>query len=227
MKTALLMGVLWPSVALAWFDETHAAVMRAAEAPFSPCLAVTADALVDKLPNEAPNHYVNGTGDGVTEAMVREQVGHYNQPDPLGHLYGAVLAAYRHVQEVMVQHRRPAYAYGYLAHYVGDLSQPLHQMANDAFNKAHHLHVDGMVNDRANLDKEIRQRMMPRTVTNEADVVREIVRLANQSRALGEKMRQSAGALSDEEAFQQLADSASLLRAITGQLGLHEAAQSR
>lgn len=216
---SMVCALLHPALAHAWFDETHAAVMRAADGPYCSCLAAAPDMLVDKLPTEGPNHYCN-SGDVVTEAMVREQAARYNQADATGHVYGAVLAAYRRVQEVAAQHRRPAYAYGFLAHYLGDLSQPLHVIAHDSFNKTHHLEVDGVVNDRADLEKQIRARMAPITINNEADVVREIVRLANASRTIGERMRATNTLLSEDEALNQLGHAASLLHAITVHLGL-------
>jgi hypothetical protein len=211
---AVLVSTL-PGRAFAWFDETHSAVMRAADTPYSDCLSIAADALVEKWPIEAANHWFNGDANQpVTEARVTEQVTRYNTLDPAGHLYGAVVAAWRRVVELLQQGRRPAYAFGFLAHYIGDLSQPLHQSANDAFNKAHHLHIDGIVNDRVDLEAQIRRRMVPVAVNNEADLIREVVRVASASLALDANMRRGT-VLTEEDAYRQLASSAALLRAIT------------
>ncbi|HET6343797.1 MAG TPA: hypothetical protein VFH51_02645, partial [Myxococcota bacterium] len=148
-----------------------------------------------------------------------------NRADPEGHLYGAIIAAYRTLRDAQARGARAAYPFGFLAHYVGDLTQPLHNVPHDAFNRANHARYDGVVNDRADLRDEIRRRMVPVPIPDEEALITEVVRIANITRAL-ERTCRARGWMTQEEAFEQLARSASLLRGIVEGLGLDAAAQA-
>jgi hypothetical protein len=210
---------LGASPARAWFDETHIAIADVADTPFSPCLAVAADAMTHKVPTEGPNHYSNVGFAEITPGIVRGQVARANHADPEGHLYGAIIASYRALRDAQARGARAAYPFGFLAHYVGDLAQPLHNVPHDSYNRANHARYDGVVNDRSDLRDQIRRRMVAVRIPDEDALVAEVVRIANATRAL-ERTCRARGWMTQEEAFEQLARSASLLRGIVEGLGL-------
>jgi hypothetical protein len=106
----------------------------------------------------------------------------------------------------------------FAVHYIGDLSQPLHNLPYDGFNRAHHSANDGIVDDGI-LDKigEIEKNMYEiklRPDHFEEDLAKEIARIANISRQLGIKLRAENRNMTREEAYIQLGHSASLLKAV-------------
>ena len=112
----------------AWHDETHIAIAKAAgyEKWFN---ATGADMAKLKAGNiEGRNHYVNNLpGTLITAQMVLEQADLYNNKlDVKGHLYGAIIASLREYRTTKRKGKYAEYHLGFCAHYVGDLSQPLH-----------------------------------------------------------------------------------------------------
>jgi len=216
---ALLLLVLSPAQSYSWFDETHIAIVKVTGYPkwFNSC---GADMIKVKAPQiERGNHYVNNRpGTVVTPEMVLDQVSRYNQADEKGHLYGAVIASLRNY----IQHRKEGkyggYHLAFCSHYVGDLSMPLHNTLYDDFNKAHHDQIDGIINDEVldNLDKI---RIYPITIHSEADLAREIARIANLSLILGYRLERENRLLTKEEAYGQISHSASLFKSILGYCG--------
>ena len=105
---------------------------------------------------EGHNHFVNNPrGTSITSEMVIAQIGKYNRVDPDGHLYGAII---RSVQDYVREKKEGKYAEYHLAfcaHYVADLSQPLHNIELTAFNRRYHRDVDGIINGEVldNLEK--------------------------------------------------------------------------
>jgi hypothetical protein len=140
----------------AWFDETHLTVAKVAgyQKWFN---AAGADVAKLKLGHkEGHKHYVNNARDTVvTTEMVLAQVEKYNQIDPSGHLYGATIASIRDYIEVKKKGRYAEYHLAYAAHYIGDLSMPLHHTLYEDFNRRYHSKMDSIVNDEVlkNLDK--------------------------------------------------------------------------
>ncbi|MDW7709133.1 MAG: hypothetical protein SCH98_01570 [Deferrisomatales bacterium] len=216
---AALGTALLGAPAPAWYDETHLAVARAAG--YAKWYnAAGADMAKVKAGNlEAHNHYVNHPpGRKVTPAEVLRQVGRYDTVDPGGHLYGAVLAA---VRAYTAQRTRGAYAehhMAFAAHYLGDLSMPLHNMVYDEFNRRNHGAMDGVVNDGI-LERWEEIRVYPVTIRSEADLAREVARVANLSVTLGESLRAEDRLPTQEEAYGQLGHSASVLRAVLSWTG--------
>jgi hypothetical protein len=101
----------------------------------------------------------------------------------------------------------------FCAHYVADLSQPLHNIEYSPFNKRHHKQVDGTVNDGVleNLDKI---KVYPVQINSEEDLAKEIAKVANLSMMLGYSLEDENRVLTKEEAYHQLGHSASLFRGI-------------
>ncbi|RNC68386.1 MAG: hypothetical protein ED859_10700 [Desulfuromonadales bacterium] len=206
--------------ALAWHDETHLAVAKAAgyQKWYN---AAGADIAKEKAGSvERKNHYCNNNrGVEVTAAMVLEQVPRYNDPkDDEGHLYGAIVAAIRAYEQRALEGKYAEYHLAYAVHYLGDLSQPLHNTPFDEFNRTRHEKNDGVV-DRAVLQNVSRiQRLMRPVVLGresfEQDLAREIAWIANDARKLGERMRKENRDMTPDEAYGQLARSAALLEAV-------------
>jgi len=163
---------------------------------------------------ESHNHRAhNPPQTTVTAAMVMEQVARYNQIDKQGHLYGAIIASLRNYLENRQKGKYGEYHLAYCAHYVGDLSQPLHNTLKDAYNKKYHKRTDGIVESEVmqNLEKI---KIYPVQINSEQDLATEIARIANRAKTLGYRLEAEDRLITREEAYQQLSDSASLFRAI-------------
>jgi hypothetical protein len=214
---ALMLG-LYPSTSHAWFDETHLAIAKVAgyQKWFN---AAGADVAKLKIGHkEGHNHFVNNPrGTVITPEKVLAQVEKYNQIDPSGHLYGAIIASVREYIEFKKKGRYAEYHLAYAAHYIGDLSQPLHHTLYEDFNRQYHSKMDGIVNDEVldNLDKI---KVYPIEMKTEQDLAGEIARIANLSMVLGYKLEDEGRLLTREETYIQLSHSASLMKAVLGYL---------
>jgi hypothetical protein len=165
---------------------------------------------------EGHNHFVNNPrGTVATPEMILAQVDKYNQQDPSGQLYGAIIASVRDYIEVKKKGRYAEYHLAYAAQYIGDLSQPLHHTLYEDFNKRNHSKMDGIVNNEVldNLDKI---KVYPIEIKTEQDLAREISRIANLSLVLGYKLEDEGKMLTSEVAYQQISHSASLMKAVLG-----------
>jgi len=213
------------NTASGWYDETHLSIAKAAGYHKWYNLAGPDITKIKAGNIENYNHYFENKDDSeVTPEMVLEQARRYNDPkDPEGHLYGAIIGSIRKYREATRLDRYAEYHLVFCAHYAGDLSQPFHNMLYDDFNKLHHGINDGIVEDEVmkNVDK-IKKQMYPimlEPTRFEEDLAREIARIANLTRQLGQKLKKENRDLTKEEAYIQLGHSASLLRAILTFLG--------
>jgi hypothetical protein len=145
--------------------------------------------------------------------MVLAQVERYNQKDPVGHLYGAIIASVRDYVEAKKKARYAEYHLAYCAHYIGDLSQPLHSIPYSDYNKKNHTKTDAVINEGI-LDNLEMIKLYPIEIRSEEDLAKEIARIANLSMALVYKLGDQGRLLSKEEAYQQVSHSASLFRAV-------------
>lgn len=239
--TAFLMviALFAPSPALSWNDATHMAVMAAAGFPDYAYLAVGADmAKAKSAGHEDGNHYCNNNkGIEITPDTVLDQVRDYDcRCFGQGHLYGAILAALDRYFEKKESGKYALYPLGYAAHYIGDLSNPLHNIVYDEFNMAHHAANDGAAepagyrptNEKvAQIAEKIRRKMAsipPYRLTSprkdlksfHLELARKIAEIANGSIALGYAMRDAKPqrtVMTPDEAYWQLAQSAALLKA--------------
>ena len=138
----------------------------------------------------------------------------YNKKtDVMGHLYGAIIASIRDYLEQRHQGKYGEYHLAFCAHYVGDLSQPLHNTWYNAYNRKNHSTTDGIINDEVfdNLDKI---GIYPIDIESEEDLAAEIARIANLSIQKGYQIEDEKHRLTREEAYVQIGHSASLFRAI-------------
>lgn len=212
--------LLFASQAPAWHDQTHLAICKAAGFDMWYNCAGPDIAKLKAGDVEARNHWFNNNAEvEITRQMVLDQIKRYNKDnDTEGHLLGAIIASLRDYEKDIRADKYAMYNLVYCAHYIGDLSMPLHNTAYDDFNKKHHSINDGIVE--ATILKEpekIARRMYPINLSKkdfEADLAREIARIANLSRKLGYKMRAEKRDMAKQEAYIQLGHSASLLRAV-------------
>jgi len=209
-----------PAELFAWHDRTHMAIAEAGgfDLWYS---AAAPDVAKSKEPFtaiEGPNHYFNNNaGRKVSADMVRGQSGKYDKPDEggEGHLYGAVIGAVRAYRTAQAKGKYARYPLVYCAHYIGDLSMPLHNTPYDDFNRERHGINDGII-DGGIRDSvaSIRKRLRRIVIRDEDDLAREIAVVGESARKLGVKMRRENRDMTTSEAYLQVIRSASLLKAV-------------
>ncbi|MEE8397538.1 MAG: hypothetical protein V3S89_00950 [Desulfobacterales bacterium] len=207
-------SITLPSIASAWHDETHLAIPRAAGYAKWYNAAGADMARLKAGDIEGHNHFSNNPpGTSVTPNTVLNQVKDYNQIDRDGHLYGAIISTVRNYIAEKRTGKYRQYHLAYCAHYVGDLSQPLHNIPYNDFNKKHHIAIDRIIN-RDVLDNFDAIIIYPIAITSEKDLVREVARIANISLSLGRRIEAEKRILTPAEAYRQIGHSASLFSAI-------------
>jgi len=203
------------SSAYPWHDETHIAVAKAAgyNKWYNATGADMAKLKAGQI--EEQNHYVNNPrGIVVTPEMVFSQIKQYNKKtDIMGHLYGAIIASVRDYSEKKQKGKYAEYHIAFCAHYVTDLSQPLHNTLYNLYNRTHHKTIDGIINDEI-LDNIDKIRIYPITINSEQDLAKEIARIANLSIAKSHQIQDENRLLTKQEAYAQISHSASLFKAI-------------
>jgi hypothetical protein len=205
--------------AFGWNDETHLAIAKASE--YSKWYYVVGPdiAKVKAGRIEIYNHFFDNSNNvEVVPEMIFEQAGRYNHPeDKEGHLYGAILASLREYTS-RLKEKGAEYHMAYCAHYIADLSQPLHNIPYDDFNKEHHADNDGAAGkDVLQQISKIKKHMYPvnlRPDHFEEDLAKEIALIADKARLLGYELKKGNRNLSKEEAYIQSGQSASLLKAV-------------
>jgi hypothetical protein len=198
----------------AWYDETHIAIAKVTGYAkwFNACGADMIKVKARK--KEMSNHYANNPpGSVVTPEMVFSQVRRYNTNDSSGHLYGAIIASLRDYIKARWEGKYAEYHLAFCAHYVGDLSMPLHNTLYNSFNKRNHAALDGIINDEV-LDNLEKINIYPITLDSEKALAAEIARIANISAKLGYQIQAENRLLTREEAYRQISHSASLFKAI-------------
>ncbi len=209
-----------PVSSWAWHDETHIAIAKAA-GYHKWYNAAGADMAKVKAGNvEGKNHYVNNPpGAVVSPETVLAQAALYNQPDdPKGHLYGAIIASLRDYRTSTEKRKYADYHLAFCAHYIGDLSMPLHNTRYNAYNRRNHTRTDATINDEI-LDNLDRIKIYPIEIRSEQDLARQIARIANQALNLGYQLEKEGRLLTKAEAYQQISHSVSLLKGVLGWLG--------
>ena len=198
-----------------WDDKTHLAIAKAS-GYFRWYNAAAADLAKIKAGDlEAYNHYSNNPpGKIINAEEVLDQVKYYNRKDHNeGHLYGAIIAS---VEEFKKNRKRGKYAYPYLdytVHYIGDLSQPLHNTAYNDFNKKNHMKIDLMISADL-LESKNGIKIYNVRIKNEKDLAEKIAYLAKISMELGYRIEKENRLLTEEEAMDQISHSVSLLKGL-------------
>ena len=224
LKIMIVLCLLsFASQASAWNDKTHMAICKTAGFDMWYNCAGPDIAKIKAGNIESYNHWFNNTAEvEITPQIVMDQIERYNKRNKIfdmeGHLLGAIIASLRAYEKDHRSGKYALYHLVYCAHYIGDLSMPLHNVAYDDFNEKHHDVNDGIVEDTILKEPEkITGHMYPITLSKkdfEADLAREIARIANLSRKLGYKLREEKRDMTKQEAYVQLGHSASLLRAV-------------
>jgi hypothetical protein len=201
--------------ATAWHDETHLAIAKMAGYD-KWYLAAGADmAKIKAGAIEQANHYAyNPPESHISSEMVLDQAAHYDDPrDRKGHLYGAIIAAVRNYREARRKGQYAEYHLGFCAHYVGDLSQPLHHLPHNAYNRRYHQATDGIIEGEvlSHLDQI---KLYGIEIHSEADLAQAVADIANLSLNLARTLAKEDRLLSKAEAYRQIGHSASLLKAI-------------
>jgi len=216
-KKAFLTFFLWlffVPQSLAWHDETHAAISKAAgyKKWFN---SAGADMIKLKAGEiEYFNHFVNNPPETViTEKMVFEMVKRYNKILDAGHLYGAIIASLRDYFQYIEKGKYGEYHLAFCAHYIGDLSQPLHNTMRNKFNEKYHVKIDNTVNDEV-LENIPNIKIYPISLESEHDLAKEIARIANISTKKGYQLERENRLLTKDEAYEQISHSASLFKAV-------------
>lgn len=203
--------------AFGWHDKTHLAVSQAAgyEGWYN---SAGPDVTKTKAGDtEGTNHWFNNNDKVyVTDTMVMEQAKRYNDPaDDEGHLYGAIIHSLRDYKLGKESGKYAEYHLAFCAHYIGDLSNPLHNAPHDDFNKKQHSKNDGVVECSAlNNIGFIQRNVYEIKIENERDLARQIARIANISRQLAYKLEKENRDMTQDEAYKQLFHSASLFKAV-------------
>ena len=213
-------GVLYTQSAFGWHDETHLAVAKAS-GYYKWYNAVGADiARVKAGSIESYNHFFSNPDNvEVTPELIIKQADHYNDPrDKDGHIYGAIVASLRLYRSGVKAGKYSEYHLAFASHYIADMSNPLHNIPYDRFNKSRHKINDGTVEKEIsdNPDK-LKQHMYPVEIRRdhfEDDLVKEIAKIANRARKLGFLLKKENRNITKEEAYTQLGQSASLLKAV-------------
>jgi hypothetical protein len=201
--------------ACSWDDKTHLAIAKAAG--YSRWYnSAGADLAKIKAGNiEGYNHYSNNPpGTVITKETVLEQAKYYNNGDHReGHLYGAIIASVREYKQKKLEGKH-AYPYlDYAVHYIGDLSQPLHNTVYNNFNKKYHLTIDLMIKPEQ-LNSKNGIKIYPVSIMNEDDLAQNIADIANISIKLGYQIERENRSLTTAEAMDQISHSASLLKGL-------------
>ena len=90
---------------------------------------------------------------------------------------------------------------------------PLHHTIYNGFNREKHAANDGIIDDEVleNIDKIVTYEI---TLKTEADLAKEVARIANLSKRLGHLLEDQNRHMTRQEAYQQTGHSVSLLRAV-------------
>lgn len=221
--TIALFALLFAVQAPAWHDHTHLAICKAIGFDMWYHCAGPDIAKMKAGNVESYNHWFNNSDEAeITAKMVFDQIERYNKRSKLfdteGHILGAIIASLRAYEKDLREGKYALYNLVYCAHYICDLSQPLHNIAYDDYNKEHHNANDGIVESTIlNETEKISKHIYPITLSDknfEADLAREIARIANLSRVLGYKLRAGKRDMTKQEAYIQLKHSVSLLKAV-------------
>lgn len=214
---ACLFSLCTATHAFAWHDKTHISIAQAAG--YASWFNVAGpDITKTKAGNkEATNHWFNNRGgEEVTDSMVLSQVPRYNDAaDTEGHLYGAIIAALRAYRADKKSGKYAEYNMAFCAHYIGDLSMPMHNAPYQGFLGKHHTINDGIIESTV-MDNigSIQKRMYTISLTSEQDLAKEIARLATISHHLALTLEKEQRDMTQEEAYVQVTHSASLLKAV-------------
>lgn len=237
LKKGLIPGILCaitfasfaPQQADAWTDQTHMAIALAAGLKsFNNACAPDISHAVAKLNNlpktDSQAHFFDANRP-ITKKDVYDQldqIGQQRSDGNEGYVLGEILHVVREAKERTAEGKFDDYYYDVLAHYVGDMSQPLHMTIYDAYNRSHHLKTD-MILDRQDVKYDVdgaeiiaKELKVNKNVVfhNEDEIVNALVILANQSHNLATQLRKENRMITQQEAITQASRAATVLHAL-------------
>ena len=215
-------------VAHAWTDQAHMAIARAAglKSYHNACAPdVTKDVMSINNYRQTANkaHFYDAVAP-ITKEDVYKQLEiietHKEMKD--GYVLGAIVKAIRVSKEATEKGKYDEYKYDTLAHYIGDMVQPLHMTEYDAYNKKWHLKTDSImdypnvkwdVDGAVKISKELKVDDSLR-LKSEDEIIDYLVVLANESYNKAENLRKENRLITREEALERASKGASFLRAV-------------
>lgn len=215
-------------VAQAWSDQAHMAIARAAGLK-SFHNACAPD--VTKHVMNMNNYRVTASKAHFYDAMTpitKEDV--YRQLEIIethkgmkdGYVLGAIVHAIRVSKEATENGQFDEYKYDILAHYVGDMVQPMHMTEYDAYNKKWHLSTDSVmdysnvkwdVDGAIKLSQELKVDDSLR-FNSEDEIIDYLVIIANESYDMAKSLKRDNRQLTRAEAIERASRGASFLRAV-------------
>ena len=232
LLTVITFGIWFMMVsptADAWTDQTHMAIAKAGglESYHNACAADVSHTVAymnNIWLTDSPAHYFDAVKPPNRQDVAEQLnlIGLSKKKAPNGYLLGAIVNAVRKAKTRTEKSKFDDYYYAVIAHYIGDLSQPLHISAYDDFNKSHHLQVDdtltcknvawdvdgaGYIAKELHIDDSVR-------FNDETELVDYMLKIANESFELSQKLRHDNRVITREEAVQRASRSATMLRAV-------------
>ncbi len=235
-KLLMAMIIVFSSINLsAWDELTHKAVGDIINFDLSNHLSAPDIARAKLGDVELKNHFYDCRENlNISIALVKSQKSWYNNPsDEDGHLYGAILQSVEDYQKSKLSGKGKSFLLAWVGHYIGDLSNPLHNIEYEQFNKICHAANDSMLESVISslvdsLKKTVKNN--PIVIKNEDDLAKYIVELASKSKAIGYELskkwnKETANMAEDEkkkhivtmtreQAIEQVRQSALLLDAV-------------
>ncbi|MBQ1914527.1 MAG: hypothetical protein II178_04825 [Selenomonadaceae bacterium] len=215
-------------VAHAWTDQAHMAIARAAglKSYHNACAPdVTKHVMnINNYKQTASEAHFYDSAAPITKEDVYKQLEmmetHKDMKD--GYVLGAILHTIRVSKELTEKGQFDEYKYDILAHYIGDMVQPLHMTAYDAFNKKWHIKTDSImdypnvkwdVDGAVKLSKEFKVDDSL-SFKSEDEIIDYLVVIANESYSKAEELRKENRMLTRKEALERASRGASFLRAV-------------
>jgi len=215
-------------VAYAWTDQAHMAIARAAglKSYHNACAPdVTKHVMnINNYTQTASKaHFYDATAPITKEDVYKQlEMMETHQGIEDGYVLGAILHTIRVSKGATEKGQFDEYKYDTLAHYIGDMVQPLHMTAYDAFNKKWHLQTDSIldnpnakwdVDGAIELSKELKVDDKL-SFKSEEEIIDYLVVIANESYSKAEELRKANRMLTSEEALERASRGASFLRAV-------------
>lgn len=245
---ALIFFLFLVSNSYAWDCLTHAYIAKKAgiRIPEAACMPdIIRDENYDLL---APFHYHDAAPDTVvtpdyiekfdikeTLTVIDGKSYKLLVPHPAGVLYWKIVQIYEKMKSLDKAKKDNLLAYEYylvsIAHYIGDLSQPLHNFpygdsaASDGkiyqnegnFNKEYHIKFDEAFSSyigSPQTEEKINRALKQINISGTADLKREISKIANSAIKIANQCYKEKRMPTEEELIEQIAWSVSLLRAV-------------
>jgi hypothetical protein len=158
------------------------------------------------------DHYSNLAKDStITTLFIKHGLKLFNSDSENYHNGGELYSAIIHYVRDYIRTKNKINLV-FAGHLIGDLSNPLHNIVYDDFNKLHHKYNDDILKNCKKWTSKITYKNM--YIYNEADLIRHITNIAKSSQKLGYKLEKKNRDMTCREAKIQISQSISLFRAV-------------